>query len=805
MEEKKDSNLTSLPVLPVRDRVVYPSLNVPLVIGRPRSIQALNLAQQKDHLVFVVTQRNMRMEEPSREDLYEFGTIAEILSSTQLPDGFVRIRVLGQKRAKLLDLSFRDGSLMGDVSVLASPTIEKEQTIELEALKRLLLKKFEEYVRKSNRLSPDVLEKMNEIYSLDHLSDAVAEALLISLQEKQELLELVQIQKRLSRLVEILDAEIEILQIERKIQNRVHRQIEKSQKEYYLNEQMRAIQRELKKKDDFSEEMEELRGKIKKLKMPEKVEEMALKEVIRLEKMMPYSPEATVVRGYLDVLLSLPWAKTTKDKIDVEEAKRIMEKDHYGLEKPKERILEYMAVLKLTQKIKGPILCFIGPPGTGKTSLVKSMAKAMGRKFLRISLGGVRDEAEVRGHRRTYIGSMPGRIIQGLKKAETRNPIVLLDEIDKMGSDWRGDPSAALLEVLDPEQNYAFIDHFLDVEFDLSQVIFIATGNSIYEIPKTLLDRLEVIRFSAYTTDEKVAIAKQFILSKELKEHGLPEKALQFEDEAIRKIIHLYTQEAGVRELQRKIAKICRKVAVDWVKSKGGSARPKTKMVRLKDLSQYLGVAEYVKEKLPPNAVGVATGLAWTENGGETLSIEVSPVPGTGKIIMTGKLGSVMQESAQAAYSLVKSRAKKLKIKEQDFRKHDLHVHIPEGAVPKDGPSAGIVLTTAIVSALSGIPVRKEIGMTGEVTLRGRVLAIGGLKEKVLAAFRDELKVVLYPKANEKDLPDIPEKVRKNLKLIPVESIDDVLKLALQPAPLRSASVRSSSSQRKSASLPRHN
>ncbi|OVE76662.1 endopeptidase La [bacterium F11] len=800
MNRKQSETTVSVPILPIRDRVVFPKLSVPLVVGRPRSVQAVNHALTKSRQIFVVAQRNMKVEDPTRKDLFEFGTLAEIMSSNGLADGFIRIRVIGRQRAKLLDLSVQQGSLVGDVLPIDETSPQSGKPFEWEAMRRIVLRRFEDYAKRAGRIPAEIISHVRTLTSLGELVDHLADSLFIDLEEKQDLLELVDIEKRINRLIEILDSEIEILQLERKIQSRVHRQIEKNQREYYLNEQMRAIQKELKKKDDLGQEVDDFRGKVKNLKMPQDVEATALKEISRLEKMMPYSPEATVVRTYLEWLLALPWSVTTQDHINVEEAKRILEEDHFGLEKPKERILEYLAVLKLTKIIKGPILCFIGPPGTGKTSLVKSMARALGRKFIRISLGGVRDEAEIRGHRRTYIGSMPGRLIQALRRGGTKNPVILLDEIDKMGSDWRGDPSSALLEVLDPEQNKAFIDHFIDVGFDLSQIIFIATGNSLYDIPRTLLDRLEILRFSAYTTDEKVSIAQQFILHKEAKEHGLPKNVLKIEDETLRKIIHTYTQEAGVREMQRKIAKICRKVAVEWVKQKKSKKKPKSNTIRLKDLSTYLGPPEYIREKESPNAIGVATGLAWTEHGGETLTIEVTNMPGNGKVLLTGKLGSVMQESAQTAFSLVKSKAGRFNIQKTPFQKSDLHVHVPEGAVPKDGPSAGIALATAIVSTLTGLPVRKDLAMTGEITLRGRVLGVGGLKEKVLAAFHNGIKEILYPKANMKDLPDIPETVRKNLKLKSVETVDEVFKLALQPTP-----PRSSTNNRKAASLPRHN
>jgi len=782
MTEKSASSLIHLPVLPVRDRVVFPNVHVPLVVGREKSMQAVRSAFAGDRLIFVAAQRHMKVEDPGRDDLFEYGTVAEIIQLVNLPDGILRVRVHGRYRARLVDFSSREGTLFGDIQKVEVPSLENEDSVRMEALRRLSVRKFEDYAKKIGRIPAEVTSSLAEITSLDKLSDTIADALLVSVEEKQDLIEAANVSKRMQRLVEILDAEIEILNIERKIQMRVHRQIEKNQKEYYLNEQMRAIQKELKKKDDMGRDMDDFRSKIKEIKMPTEAEEIALKEIERLERMMPFSPEATVARGYLEWLTSLPWTNATKDNVDVKAARTILDQDHFGLEKPKERLLEYLAVLKLTQSIKGPVLCFVGPPGVGKTSLAKSLARAMGREFSRISLGGVRDEAEIRGHRRTYIGSMPGRLIQSIKKAKSKNPVILLDEIDKMGTDWRGDPAAALLEVLDPEQNKNFVDHYLDTGFDLSNVIFITTANSLYSIPATLQDRMEVIRFSAYTTDEKASIATEFLMQKELKEHGLPANAVKFEDEALRKIIHVYTQEAGVRELQRKIAQVCRKVAVEWVQATTKAKNRKTISIGLKDLTRYLGPAEFIREKITVNSVGVSTGLAWTDHGGETLTIEVTTMPGQGKVLLTGKLGAVMQESAQTALSLVRSHGERIGLKFPSFGKTDVHVHVPEGAIPKDGPSAGIALATAIFSSLSGRRVRKEIAMTGELTLRGRVLPIGGLKEKVLGAFRDGMKTILFPIGNEKDVPEIPESVRKSLKLVPVASIEEVFNLAIEPA-----------------------
>lgn len=773
------SSLLRLPILPVRDRVVFPALQAPLVMGRPRSIRAVNKAFAADRLIFVTAQRNPRAEQPERSDLFEYGTVTEILQIINMPDGTVRIRGLGRHRARLMDMSLENGALVGDIQPLETPSFAQEDPLSLEAMRKMALRKFEEYEKKIGRIAPEVFPSLTEMTALDLFADTIADALLISNEEKQDLIELVDVPERLRRIVEILGSEIEILNIERKIHTRVHRQIEQNQKEYYLNEQMRAIQKELKKKDDNGNEIDKMREKIKGLKLSFETEELVLKEADRLEKMMPFSPESTVVRSYLEWVLALPWTTTTPDNTDVGAAQKILDEDHFGLEKPKSRLLEYMAVLKLTQSIKGPVLCFVGPPGVGKTSLAKSLARALGRPFARISLGGVRDESDIRGHRRTYIGSMPGRIIHTLKKAKAKNPVILLDEIDKMGTDFRGDPAAALLEVLDPEQNKTFVDHYLDIGFDLSQIIFIATANSLYSIPPTLQDRLEVIRFSAYTTDEKVRIVNQFLLPKALVEHGLEPTAMKVDDDALRKIIHIYTQEAGVREVGRKIAQICRKVAVDLVQAREAKKMSDPIVIGLKDLNRYLGTPDFVREKLTMNAVGVSTGLAWTDHGGETLTIEVTTMPGQGKVLLTGKLGAVMQESAQAALSLVKSKWHKLGTRNRSFSKTDLHVHVPEGAVPKDGPSAGIAMATAIMSALTGKAVRKDLAMTGEVTLRGRILPIGGLKEKVLAAHREGVKEVLYPRGNEKDLPDIPEAIRRLIKLTPVDAIDDVFARAL--------------------------
>jgi ATP-dependent Lon protease len=622
----------------------------------------------------------------------------------------------------------------------------------------------------------EVAYAVQSIDDAGRLSDTISSHLQIRTQDKQKILELADVRHRIEKIVEILSSEIEILNVERRIQNRVRTQIEKGQKEYYLTEQMKAIQKELRQKDDFTKEIQELRQKIKDAKMPKEANEAAEKECARIEKMSPFSPEATVVRTYLDWMIALPWAVRTKDNLDIPAAEKILNAEHYGLEKAKERILEYLAVLKLVKKIKGPILCLAGPPGVGKTSVARSVAHALNRNFERISLGGVRDEAEIRGHRRTYIGSLPGRIIQSVRKAKSKNPVILLDEIDKMGSDWRGDPTAALLEVLDPEQNHSFSDHYLDIGFDLSEVLFITTANSLYSIPPTLLDRLEIIRFSGYTEQEKLAIAKGFLIPKQMKEHGLENFPVALSEATLSKAIREYTREAGVRNLERQIAKICRKTAREISENPKKSASK----VDPAHLHKYLGTPEFQQDQAIENALGVSTGLAWTEHGGELLAIEVSAMPGKGKILLTGKLGDVMKESAQAAISYVRSAAKELKIKNSFFANTDFHIHVPEGAVPKDGPSAGIAICTAVASICTGHPVKKSIAMTGEMTLRGGVLPIGGLKEKVLAAHREGIKTVLFPDGNRKDLEEIPKEVLADLKMIPVKHVKDALRLALE-------------------------
>jgi ATP-dependent Lon protease len=762
-----------LPLLPVRDIVVFPAMVIPLAVGREKSIKALEEAMATKRLIFLVTQKNIHTEDPTKDDIYNVGTVAEVIQMLKMPDGTLKVLVEGLRRASWTNFSINPRNFIEiDVVVLNEETQNNAETT---ALMRRSVSLFEQYVKLNSRLPMEIAVATASINDPGRLADTIASHLVIQIQKKQAIIELSDPKARLEELVEILNSEIEILNIERRIQNRVRGQIEKTQKEYYLTEQMKAIQKELKQKDDYAKEIDVLKVKIKEAKMSKEALEVAEKEIERLEKMMPFSPEATVVRTYIDWLVALPWETSTKDNLELKRAKEILDQDHYGLEKIKERILEYLAVLGRVKKIKGPILCFIGPPGVGKTSIAKSVANSLGRNFVRISLGGVRDEAEIRGHRRTYIGSLPGRIIQSMKKAKSNNPVFILDEIDKLGSDWRGDPSSALLEVLDPEQNYSFVDHYLDVDFDLSKVMFITTANTLYNIPPTLLDRMEILRFPGYTSEEKLKIAQKFLLPKQLKQHGLSEEELTVSPEAIEEIISDYTHEAGVRNLERELANLCRKIAKELALDK--------KVTKIKitaeNLKKFLGVPQFTREKIPPNSIGVTTGLAWTESGGETLTIEVNKMKGKGILNLTGKLGDVMKESAHAALSYVRASSKKLTSAGDIFKDTDFHVHVPEGAVPKDGPSAGIAIATALASVVSNKPVKKDMAMTGEITLRGRVLAIGGLKEKVLAAYRDGITTVIYPYGNMKDLDDIPKDIQGKIKMIPVKHMDEVLKIAL--------------------------
>ncbi|GHT46753.1 Lon protease [Endomicrobiia bacterium] len=766
----------SLPLLPVKDIILYPTTVLPLAVGREKSIRALEESMSTNRLVFVVAQKNIQVEDPTPDDIYNIGTVCEVFQIFRMPDGTLRPLVEGINRAQWTDFKSND---KGYIEVGIKVFDEKiETTPESEAIARRTVSLFEQYVKLSPRMLPmEISVSVSNITDTSRLADTIASHLVIRNNDKQSILELVNPIERLEKIIQVLNSEIEILNIERRIQSRVRNQIGKTQKEYYLTEQMKAIQKELKQKDDIQKDADELKKKLKNMKMPQAARDAAEKEISRLEKMMPMSPEATVIRTYVEWILDLPWEKFTADNLDLNRAKEILDQDHYGLEKVKDRVLEYLAVLSRVQKIKGPVLCFIGPPGVGKTSIAKSIARSLGRNFVRISMGGVRDEAEIRGHRRTYIGSLPGKVIQSMKKAGSNNPVFILDEIDKIGSDWRGDPSSALLEVLDPEQNYAFGDHYLDVEFDLSHVMFITTANTLDNIPNPLLDRLELIRFSGYTDAEKRYIAQDFIVSKQLEGHGLSSQELVFAEGALDIVIKNYTHEAGVRNLAREIANICRKI----VKELEFNKKLKSITVTPENINKYLGVAHYERERISENDVGVVTGLAWTEAGGETLTIEVNKMKGKGALMLTGKLGDVMKESVQAALTYVKSSSKRLGIDgEGIFSKTDFHVHIPEGAVPKDGPSAGIALATALASVCMNKPVKKKVAMTGEVTLRGRVLGIGGLKEKVLAARRDGMDTVLFPESNKKDLIDIPEDVRNKIKMIPVAHMDDVISLAIE-------------------------
>ncbi|WP_406677889.1 endopeptidase La [Moorella sp. ACPs] len=761
-----------LPLLPLRGVIVFPYTVIHLDVGRERSISAIEEAMLRDRVIFLAMQKEAQDDDPGEDDIYTTGTIAEIKQLLKLPGGTIRILVEGIRRGKIREYLSHDPFLKVEVEEAPEPA---ETSSEIEALMRCLIDEFETYVKMSKRIPPETVVAVVSLEEPGRLADVVASHLNLKLTDKQAVLEAVDIKERLNLLCEILAKEKEILELERKINLRVRKQMEKTQKEYYLREQIKAIQKELGEKDERAAEVEELRQKIEAARLPKEVRERALKEVERLEKMPPMVAEATVVRNYLDWLLSLPWNKQTRDRLDIKVAERILDDDHYGLQEVKDRILEYLAIRQLARKMKGPIICFVGPPGVGKTSLAKSIARALQRKFVRISLGGVRDEAEIRGHRRTYVGALPGRIIQGMKQAGTRNPVFLLDEIDKLSSDFRGDPASALLEVLDPEQNYMFSDHYIEAPFDLSRVMFITTANVEYSIPRPLLDRMEVIRIPGYTEEEKVKIAALHLVPKQIKEHGLKKEQLEISENALRRIVREYTREAGVRNLERQIATICRKTARDIVSGK-------TKAVRITagNVEEYLGIPRYRHtEAFQNEMVGVANGLAWTEAGGEVLNVEVSVMKGKGNLTLTGKLGDVMKESAYAGFSYIRSRADALGLEADFHEKHDLHIHVPEGAIPKDGPSAGITMATAMASALTGVPVKGNLAMTGEITLRGRVLPVGGIKEKVLAAHRAGVKNIILPRENEKNLEDIPANIRRKLNFIMVEHMDEVLKEAL--------------------------
>jgi len=762
-----------MPLLPLRGLLVFPYMVIHLDVGREKSINAIEEAMIANKELFLATQKEAHTDDPGEQEIYTIGTVAEIKQVLKMPGGTMRVLVEGLRRARIDSFIENDSLFRVQAKEIWEGPVKKDS--EIEALTRTLIHQFEQYVRVSKKIPPETVVSVVAITEPGRLADVIGSHLALRINEKQAILEAIDVKERLELLCELLGKEMEVLELERKINIRVRKAMEKTQKEYYLREQMKAIQKELGDKDDRAGEVDELREKIAEARLPEEVEEKALKEVERLEKMPPMVAEAVVVRNYLDWLLSLPWANETRDRLDLSMAEKILDEDHYGLEKPKERILEYLAIRKLAKKMRGPILCFVGPPGVGKTSLGKSVARALNRKFVRMSLGGVRDEAEIRGHRRTYVGSMPGRVLQGMKQAGSKNPVFLLDEIDKMTSDFRGDPSSALLEVLDPEQNYTFSDHYMEVPFDLSKVMFITTANSWHNIPKPLLDRMEVIHLAGYTEEEKVRIALDYLVKKQIKEHGLKAKNLEISEGAIRKIIREYTREAGVRNLEREIASVCRKTAREVVKD-----RSKVTRVTSTNLAGFLGPPRYrygIAEK--ESQVGLSTGLAWTESGGDILSIEVALMQGKGSLALTGKLGDVMKESAQAGLTYVRSRQAYLDIEPDVHEKTDIHLHVPEGAIPKDGPSAGITIATALASAFANRPVYNDLAMTGEITLRGRVLPVGGIKEKVLAAHRAGIKTVILPADNKKDLDDVPANVKRKMEFILVDHMDQVLERAL--------------------------
>lgn len=761
-----------LPLLPLRGILVFPNMVLHLDVGRERSVNALEQAMVEDSLVLLVAQKEARVDDPKPEEIYGIGTIAQIKQMLKLPGGTIRVLVEGLSRATIRDYKATEPYFQVQVDEIPE---DSSRSIEIEALMRSVIFQFEQYIRLSKKIPPETLVTISAIDEPGRLADVISSQLSLKVQQKQEILESLSPRRRLEKLSGIISHEMEVLEIERKINLRVRKQMERTQKEYYLREQMKAIQKELGDKDERMAEADEYRLKIDEAGLPEEVREKSLKEVERLEKMPPAAAEAVVIRNYLDWILALPWSRQTEDRLDLDAAEKILDEDHYGLQKVKERIVEYLAVRQLAKKLKGPILCLVGPPGVGKTSLAKSVARALERNFVRISLGGVRDEAEIRGHRRTYVGALPGRIIQGMRQAKSQNPVFLLDEIDKMATDFRGDPSAALLEVLDPEQNNAFSDHYLEMPFDLSHVMFITTANVMYNIPQPLMDRMETIYLPGYTEEEKVKIAERYLLPKQLREHGLDKVQVTVSEKVLRKIIRNFTREAGVRNLERMLASICRKVAREVVRD-----RKKRAVILPQSLEKYLGVPRYrfgAAEK--DDEAGVATGLAWTEAGGDTLVIEVTLMKGKGKLLLTGKLGEVMRESAQAALSFIRSRVREPEIDENFHEMYDIHIHIPEGAIAKDGPSAGITMATALISALTRRPARHAVAMTGEITLRGRVLPVGGIKEKVLAAHRAGIKTILLPAENKKDIKEIPENVRRKLELVFVEHMDQVLQQAL--------------------------
>ena len=781
------SSPINLPLLPLRDVVVFPHMVIPLFVGRPKSIKALELAMESERRIMLVAQKTAAKDEPSVEDMFEVGCVATILQLLKLPDGTVKVLVEGQQRARVNKIEEGEQHFTANVSpVEPVAAVAGNKGSEIEALRRAVMQQFDHYVKLNKKIPPEILTSISSIDDAGRLADTIAAHLPLKLDAKQVILDLDNVKARLENLYEQLEREVDILNVDKKIRGRVKRQMEKNQRDFYLNEQVKAIQKELGEGEEGAD-IEEIEKKIKAAKMPQEARKKAESELKKLKLMSPMSAEATVVRSYIDVLLALPWSKKTKIKHDLVNAEAVLNEDHYGLEKVKDRIVEYLAVQQRVDKLKAPILCLVGPPGVGKTSLGQSIAKATGRKYVRMALGGMRDEAEIRGHRRTYIGALPGKVLQNLSKAGTRNPLFLLDEIDKLGTDFRGDPSSALLEVLDPEQNHTFGDHYVEVDFDLSDVMFVATSNSM-NIPPALLDRMEVIRLSGYTEDEKTSIAMRYLLPKQVKNNGVKEAELEVQEQAVRDIVRYYTREAGVRSLERELSKICRKV-VKGIQLK--KMTPKV-IVTPDNLNEFLGVRKYDYGRAEKNnQVGQVVGLAWTEVGGDLLTIEAAVMPGKGVITRTGSLGDVMKESAEAARTVVRSRSRVLGIKDEMFEKRDIHIHVPDGATPKDGPSAGAAMTTAFVSALTGIPVRSDVAMTGEITLRGEVTAIGGLKEKLLAALRGGIKTVLIPQENAKDLQEIPDNVKEGLEIIPVKWIDQVLQVALerQPVPLTDEEV----------------
>jgi ATP-dependent Lon protease len=785
-EEREIEIPTLLPILPVRDMVIFPYMILPLFVGRDISIKAIDHASSHEKMVLLVTQKDVNIENPAPDDLYTMGTVGTILRTLKLPDGRLKILVQGISKVKVKKFTQTNPFYMCETEKVVDQEVP-EVTIEIEALMRNIKEQMEKAVSMGKSLLPDVIVLIENIEAPGKLADLVASNLSLKAEQAQELLEVTDPILRLKKLSDILNREVELLLVQHKIQSDAKGEIDKTQREYFLREQLKAIQKELGDIDERTEEIMELRKKIEKARMPEKVGKEAHKQLKRLEKMHPDSAEAGTIRTYIDWMIELPWSKSTKDRLDLKAAKRVLDEDHYDLERVKERILEYLGVRKLKEKMKGPILCFVGPPGVGKTSLGKSIARSLGREFFRMSLGGMRDEAEIRGHRRTYVGALPGRIVQGIKTAGTNNPVFMLDEVDKIGMDFRGDPASALLEVLDPEQNFAFADHYLGVPFDLSRVMFITTANLIDPIPSPLRDRMEIISLSGYTAEEKLGIAKNFLIPKQLDEHGITNKNIKINQSAIFSIISHYTREAGVRNLEREIANLCRKVA-----RKIAEGKIKSYHISEKNISKYLGVLKYLpEEEMEKDETGVATGLAWTEAGGDIIYIEATTMKGKGDLTLTGQLGDVMKESARAALSYIRSKSKNLGISTSEFSRNDIHIHVPAGAIPKDGPSAGITMATAIASAFTGKPVKKSIAMTGEVTLRGRILPIGGLKEKTLAAKRMGIKKIMIPKRNKKDLEDIPKYIKKDMQFICVETMDEVLKNALRKNSTKGKTVES--------------